>query len=76
MINGIYKKYFQKSFTFLYPLLEISKKDYKPTQTYLEWDNVHGKDSKKLITSARLSPKVSFSVGRCLSAEVIALRRS
>jgi len=49
MINGIYKKYFQKSFTFLYPLLEISKKDYKPTQTYLEWDNVHGKDSKKLI---------------------------
>lgn len=49
MMNDIYRKYFQKSFTFLYPLLEISKKIYKPHQTYIEWEGVHGKDSRKLI---------------------------
>jgi hypothetical protein len=49
MIKNIYPKYFQKSFTFLYPLLEIKKKKYRPIQTYIEWDNIYQKDARKLI---------------------------
>jgi hypothetical protein len=49
MIKDIYRKYFQKSFSFLYPLLEISKKSYKPSQTYIEWEGLYSKDSRKLI---------------------------
>ncbi len=49
MMNDIYRKYFQKSFTFLYPLLEIVKKKYKPSQTYIEWESVYTKENRKLI---------------------------
>ena len=49
MMKDIYRKYFQKSFTFLYPLLEVVKKKYRPSQTYIEWEGVHTKDDRKLI---------------------------
>lgn len=49
MIKDIYRKYFQKSFTFLYPLLGITNKNYKPSQTYIEWEGVCTKDDRKLI---------------------------
>lgn len=50
MIKDIYRKYFQKSYNFLYPMLNI-KKSYKikPKQTYVSWDGVYNKDSRKLI---------------------------
>ena len=49
MMKDIYRKYFQKSFTFLYPLLQVMKKKYKPSQTYIEWEGVYDKDARKLI---------------------------
>lgn len=49
-MNDLYRKYFQKSFTFLFPLLEFKKKSkYKPEQTYLVWEGVYNKDARKLI---------------------------
>jgi hypothetical protein len=50
MIKDIYRKYFQKSYNFLYPLLGI-KKSYKikPKQTYIVWDGVYDKTARKLI---------------------------
>jgi hypothetical protein len=39
MISEIYKKYFQKSFTFLYPLLGFKRlKHPRPSQTYICWE--------------------------------------
>jgi hypothetical protein len=50
MITDIYRKYFQKSYNFLYPLLGFKKhKNHKPTQTYIEWENVCDITSRKLI---------------------------
>lgn len=50
MIKDIYRKYFQKSFNFLYPLLGLQKhKLFKPIQTYVQWENYCNIDSKKLI---------------------------
>jgi len=48
-MKDIYRKYFQKSFTFLYPLLGITKKSNKPSQTYIEWEGLFTKDDRKLI---------------------------
>jgi hypothetical protein len=51
MISKIYDKYFQKSFTFLYPLLGFKKdKHPRPVQTYLSWaGSAYNKSSRKLI---------------------------
>lgn len=50
MMNDLYRKYFQKSFTFLYPLLGFKKKvKYKPEQTYVAWDGVFNEGSRKLV---------------------------
>lgn len=50
MINDLYRKYFQKSFTFLYPLLEFKKSvKQKPLQTYIVWSDVYDTSSRKLI---------------------------
>ena len=49
-MKDIYRKYFQKSFNFLYPLLGFSKNKFcKPHQTFIEWEGVYTKDDKKLI---------------------------
>jgi hypothetical protein len=38
MMSDIYRKYFQKSITFLYPLLGFKKNKHpRPVQTYLSW---------------------------------------
>jgi hypothetical protein len=43
MIDQIYRKYFQKSYTFLYPLLEIKKTmNIKPTETFMFWKHLDG----------------------------------
>jgi len=51
MISQIYQKYFQKSFTFLYPLLGFKKgKHPKPTQTYVCWEGTDfSVEKRKLI---------------------------
>lgn len=39
MISEIYPRYFQKSFTFLYPILGFKKNKFpRPVQTYVCWD--------------------------------------
>jgi len=50
MISEIYRKYFQKSYTFLYPLLGFHKtKHPKPDQTFVSWTGVFGTGDRKLI---------------------------
>lgn len=49
MINTLYDKYFQKSRSFLYPLLGISRQSYAPIQTYLALDDVISPEDKKLV---------------------------
>lgn len=49
MIKTLYKDYFQKSYTFLYPLLGFKKNStpFKPVQTYVSWqDEVVSTDNK------------------------------
>ena len=49
-INSIYRKYFQKSKIFLYPLLEIKRgTSVVPEETYLSWNNDYGPEDMKLI---------------------------
>lgn len=50
MISEIYRKYFQKSYTFLYPLLGMHKRKHpKPEQTYISWDGVVSPTDNKLV---------------------------
>lgn len=49
MINSLYKKYFQKSRTFLYPALGIGKREYTPLQTYVALDTRITSEEMKLI---------------------------
>jgi hypothetical protein len=50
MIKDLYNKYFQKSYTFLYPMLGFKRtKDPKPVQVYLHWPEEFPKESRKLV---------------------------
>jgi len=50
MIKELYKKYFQKSYNFLFPLLEIKRhKLFKPKQTYISWKDLYNVEDRKLI---------------------------
>jgi hypothetical protein len=49
-LNSIYKKYFQKSKVFLYPLLGIKRgTSVIPTETYVSWGDVYFPEDMKLI---------------------------
>lgn len=49
-MKDIYTKYFQKSATFLYPLLNIRKSKHPtPRQTYISWDDNVKKENKMFI---------------------------
>ena len=49
-INALYKKYFQKSKIFLYPLLDIKRgTSVVPEETYLSWENTLTPEDMKLI---------------------------
>ena len=48
-INALYRKYFQKSKIFLYPLLGIKKGNIVPSETYLSWNDSYGPEDAKLI---------------------------
>jgi len=50
VINALYKKYFQKSKIFVYPLLDIRRgTQIVPSETYLSWNDVHNPEDKKLV---------------------------
>ena len=50
VISALYKKYFQKSKIFLYPLLEIKRgTSVVPEETYLSWNNSITPEDMKLI---------------------------
>lgn len=50
MIKELYRRYFQKSHTLLYPLLKIKKHSIlKSSKTYIEWEGVIKKEDRKLI---------------------------
>lgn len=50
MITQLYKEYFQKSQTMLYPLLDIKKDPLnRPLSTFLEWKNMFTVKDRKLI---------------------------
>jgi hypothetical protein len=50
VIDALYRKYFQKSKIFLYPLLDIKRgTNIVPDETYLGWNDSYGPEDKKLI---------------------------
>jgi len=49
-LNSVYKKYFQKSKVFLYPLLGIKRGvSVIPVETYFGWDGYYNSEDMKLI---------------------------
>lgn len=48
-INALYRKYFQKSKIFLYPLLDIKKGSIVPIETYVSWNSSYAPEDAKLI---------------------------
>lgn len=49
-LNSVYKKYFQKSKVFLYPLLGIKRGvSVIPVETYIGWQGYYGSEDMKLI---------------------------
>jgi len=50
MIKQMYKQYFQKSYTFLYPLLGFKRtRDPRPVQVYVHWPEEFPDDERKLV---------------------------
>lgn len=50
VINALYKKYFQKSKIFAYPLLDIRRgTQIVPIETYFSWHDMYTTEDKKLI---------------------------
>jgi hypothetical protein len=50
VISALYKKYFQKSKIFIYPLLDIKRgTQIVPSETYVAWNNSYNPEDKKLI---------------------------
>jgi len=49
-LNALYRKYFQKSKIFMYPLLDIKRGSLAvPTETYISWDNKYASEDAKLV---------------------------
>jgi hypothetical protein len=50
VIDALYKKYFQKSKIFLYPLLDIKRgTSVVPTETYVSWNDKCNSEDMKLV---------------------------
>lgn len=50
VINALYKKYFQKSKIFAYPLLDIKRgTQIVPSETYFSWINMYNPEDRKLV---------------------------
>jgi hypothetical protein len=49
-LNSVYKKYFQKSKVFMYPLLDIKRGvSVVPVETYVSWQGYYNSEDMKLI---------------------------
>lgn len=49
-LTALYKKYFQKSKIFLYPLLDIQRGSYAvPTETYICWNSYYNSEDMRLV---------------------------
>lgn len=52
VFKQLYNKYFQKSKSFLFPLLGLKKDSpFSPLQCYLEWEGMYKKEERKLIVT-------------------------
>lgn len=60
-ITSLYKKYFQKSKVFLYPVLGIEKGSLAPIQTYIQWDGHYSINDHKLICTYYLRDDEEFT---------------
>jgi hypothetical protein len=57
----LYRKYFQKSKIFLYPLLDIKRgTSVVPIQTYIAWDNYYKPEDMKLIATYHVRTDQEF----------------
>lgn len=60
-MNSIYSKYFQKSRSFLYPILGIKKgAAFAPTGTYIALEHMYTADECKLICSYKIDESKEF----------------
>lgn len=59
-INALYRKYFQKSKIFLYPLLDIKKGSIVPIETYISWNNSYAPEDAKLVCMYKSDNSVAF----------------
>lgn len=49
-LSALYRKYFQKSKIFMYPILDIKRGSYAvPTETYVSWGTAYSTEDAKLI---------------------------
>lgn len=76
MINKLYDRYFQKSFTFLYPLLGFPKsKELQPKQVYLTWSEKIDIADRKLICFYERHPDnqnwVDFEMNQMLNHSML-----
>lgn len=61
MIDSLYGKYFQKSRSFLFPVLGIKKSSaFSPSGTYISLHDLYGADDIKLIVSYRADKTEEF----------------
>ena len=61
IVKQVYKKYFQKSKSFLLPVLGL-KKDFKysPIQSYMKWDEIYNLSDYNLILTYEKSDEPSW----------------
>ncbi len=60
-INEIYRKYFQKSKIFIYPLLDIKRGSVTvPTETYISWKEKYNENDIKLICVYKTTDKSDY----------------
>lgn len=60
-LNALYKKYFQKSKIFLYPLLDIKKgSNFVPTETYICWELKYKPEDIVLVCLYQIKNNLDF----------------
>ena len=60
-LNALYRKYFQKSKIFMYPLLDIPRGSYTvPTETYVSWGDMYSSEDKKLVCVYKTSSNKAY----------------
>lgn len=61
MLNEIYRKYFQKSTSLLYPILGFKKHQHPaPLRTYVSWDGIYDVTDRKLMVVYEVKDTPAF----------------